>query len=197
MEKKMKKIIFAMLVGVLFVGCNSSSINEQNIEPKLVVDKSVDGLVLKDQFEKEHTIQKDTYRLVFAFSKDAAHTCNDFFNAQKPTYLEEHHTQFIADVSAAPSIIRSLFILPGLKDFKHTVLLLDNKELAAPFRKDMNAEKVIIVYIINKRITQIRELTTAEELRKALEDDSPMSFIAPMLNQAIGTSKEMLDTVSK
>jgi len=188
----MKKIITAMFMALLLIGCGSDVSNEKKIEPKLVVGSYIKDLMLKDQFEKEHTIQKDTYRLVFAFSKDVAHTCNNFFNTQRPTYLEDHHTQFIADVSAAPSLIRSLFILPGLKDFKHTVLLLDNKELAAPYRKDMDVEKVIIVYIINKRITQIREIQTATELQKALEDDSPMSFIAPMFNEAIETTKEIL-----
>jgi len=79
-----------------------------------------------------------------------------------------------------------------LKDFKHTVLLLDSKELAAPYRKNMDVEKVVIVYIINKRITKIRDIQTADELQKALEDDSPMSFIAPMFNEAIETTKEML-----
>ena len=188
----MKKIILAFLIAVAFIGCNSDSTTDKNIEPKLVVDKQLDKLLLKDQFDKEHPINKDTYRLVFAFSKDAAHTCNDFFNTKGPNYLQEHHSQFIADVSAAPSLIRTLFILPGLKDFKHTVLLLDSKEQAAPFRKGMDVEKIAIVYIVNKRITKIKEITTQEELRKALEDDSPMSFIAPMFNEAMETTKEIL-----
>ena len=80
-----------------------------------------------------------------------------------------------------------------LKEFKHTVLLLDDKKVAAPFRKDMDTEKIVIVYIINKKIVEIKEVQTPEELRKALEDDSPMSLIAPMLNQAIESTKEMIN----
>lgn len=88
-------------------------------------------------------------------------------------------------MSAAPSIIRSMFILPGLKDFKHTVLLLDDEKIAAPYRKDMDVEKITVVYVINEKITDITTVTTAEELRKILEDDSPMSFIAPVINQVM------------
>ncbi|MDQ7068870.1 MAG: hypothetical protein Q9M40_13395 [Sulfurimonas sp.] len=41
-----------------------------------------------------------------------------FSITKEANYLQKHHTQFIGDVSSAPSIIRKLFILPGLKDFK-------------------------------------------------------------------------------
>ncbi len=192
MEFRMKKIIISLIVALLFIGCSSDVSGKNPIEPKLVVDKYIDDLVLKDQFEKEHAINKDTYRLIFAFSKDAAHLCNDFFNTQKPTYLQDHHSQFIADVSAAPSLIRSLFILPGLKDFKHTVLLLDDKKVAAPYREGMDTDKVVIVYIINKRIVEIKDINSAMELKEAIEDDSAMSLIAPVFNTAIETTKEIL-----
>jgi len=180
----MTKILLGLLATFLFIGCSSSAV-EENVTPKLVVGQSVADLKLNDQFEKPHGLNADTYKLIFAFSKDSAHICNDFFNTKAPTYLEDHHAQFIADVSAAPSLIRSLFIMPGLKDFKHTVLLLDDKTLAAPYRKDMDVEKIVVVYILNKKVTEIKTITTAEELRKTLEDDSPMSIIAPVINQVM------------
>jgi len=180
----MTKILLGVLATFVFIGCSSSAV-EENVTPKLVVGKSIADLKLNDQFEKSHTLNADTYKLIFAFSKDSAHICNDFFNTQVPTYLEDHHAQFIADVSAAPSLIRTMFILPGLKDFKHTVLLLDDENTAAPYRKDMDVEKIVIVYVINENITEIKTVTTAEELRKVLEDDSPMSLIAPVINQVM------------
>jgi len=180
----MTKILLGLLATFLFIGCSSQAIDE-NVEPKLVVGKSIADLKLNDQFEKSHSLNADTYKLIFAFSKDSAHICNDFLDTKSPTYLEDHHAQFVADVSAAPSIIRSMFIMPGLKDFKHTVLLLDDKSIAAPYRKDMNTEKIVVVYILNKEISDIKTITTAEELRKTLEDDSPMSFIAPVINKVL------------
>ena len=98
-----------------------------------------------------------------------AHTCNDYFVTKEPAYLSDNNTQFVADVSSAPSIIKSLFILPGLKDFKHTVLLLNEKEVAAPFKANIDAEKIIVVYIDNKTITKIEIISTKEELIAAIE----------------------------
>ena len=180
-----KSILFTLLISLLFIGCSKNDEALQNVAPKLVVGKDIGTINLKDQFGEAHTLSPDTYKLIFAFAKKPAHICNDFFNTKSPTYLKEHHAEFIADVSAAPSLIRSMFILPGLKDFKHTVLLLDDEKQAAPYRKDMNTEAIVVVYIINKQITEIRTLNSKEELRKMLEDDSPMSFIAPMINKVL------------
>ena len=180
----MTKILLGLLATFLLIGCSSSAV-EENVKPKLVVGQSIADLKLNDQFEKAHALNPNTYKLVFAFSKDSAHICNDFFDTKAPTYIEDHNAQFIADVSAAPSLIRSMFIMPGLKDFKHTVLLLDDKAIAAAFRKDMDVEKIVIVYILNKEITKIKTISTEEELRKTLEDDSPMSYIAPVINQVM------------
>jgi len=183
---KMKKsILFTLLISLLFIGCSKNDEALQNVEPKLVVGKTIGTIKLQDQFEVAHTLSPDTYKLIFAFSKEPAHICNDFFDTKEATYLQKHHTEFIADVSAAPSLIRSMFILPGLKDFKHTVLLLDDEKIAAPYRKDMNTEAIVVVYIINKEITEIKTLNSKEELRKIIEDDSAISFIAPMINKIL------------
>ncbi len=164
----MKKIILGLITSLLFIGCGSDKIDMTKIEAKLVVGKSLEALALNDQFEKPQTIKADTKIVIFAFSKDVAHTCNDYFVTQAPTYLADNNTQFVADVSAAPSIIRNMFILPGLKDFNHTVLLLDDETAAAPYRKDVDIEKIVIVYVTNKEITEIKTITTVEELKEVI-----------------------------
>ena len=45
------------------------------------------------------------------------HLCNDFFVTQDASYLANNKSIFVADVSSAPSIIRSMFIMPGFKRF--------------------------------------------------------------------------------
>ncbi len=165
----MKKIIMGLLVSLFFIGCSSDSTELKNVEPSLVIGKTLSTLNLKDQFEKPQTISTQTTKLVFAFSKDAAHICNDFFVTQAPTYLSDNNTQFIADVSSAPSLIRSMFILPGLKDFKHTVILLDDKDSAAPFKAAVDAERIIVVNLDNKKITKITTITSEGELKNLIE----------------------------
>jgi len=165
----MKKIIVGLFVSLLLIGCVSKDAPEQVVEPKLVVGKSLSDIVLNDQFDKVHKIEASTKKVIFAFSKDMAHTCNEYFVTQSPTYLSENHTQFVADVSAAPSLIRSMFILPGLKDFKHTVLLLDDKEKAVPYRADMNTEKIVVVYIEDESIIKVETIASKDELKKVIE----------------------------
>jgi len=166
----MKKIFLAALFALLFIGCSSKSEENVVVEPKLVIGKEL-SFTLNDQFEKQHKLNPNTKKLIFAFSKDSAHICNDFFNTKEASYLKDHNTQFIADISAAPSLIRSLFIMPGLKDFKHTVLLLDNKEQAATFRAGMETDKIVMIHVIDKKVAEIKNINTAEEVKKILEND--------------------------
>ena len=165
----MKNILLALLVAFTFVACDSNSDENKNVVAKLVVGKSLADLHLKDQFKKDHTLQADTTKLIFAFDKEPAHICNDFFKRQKATYLQNHHVQFIADVSAAPSIIRSMFIMPGIKKFKHIVLVLDDKNIAASYRKGVDATKVIVVSLLDKKITDVKTVVTTKELQKVIE----------------------------
>ncbi len=165
----MFKILSAALIALFLVACSSKSEDLSHVNAKLVVGKSLANLTFNDQFGKPHTLPSDTKKVIFAFSKDAAHTCNDFFVTQKPSYLSDYKTVFIADVSAAPSFIRSMFIMPGLKDYRHIVLILDNKAEAAPFRKDVNTEKIVVVYLDKGKITAIKTLNTAKELQATIE----------------------------
>ena len=165
----MKKIVLGLIAALVFIGCSSDKKVDVNVEPVLVVGKSLADFKLEDQFEVPHALSTKTTKLIFAFSKDMAHTCNDYFVTKQDTYLGNNNTQFVADVSSAPSIIRSMFILPGLKDFKHIVLLLNEKEVAAPFKANIDAEKIIVVYLENKIITQIETISTKEELIAVIE----------------------------
>jgi len=165
----MKSILMGFILSVMFLGCSSKGAEDSSIVPKLVVGKTFEQFTLNDQFEKAHTLSSDTKKIVFAFAKDSAHTCNDFFKTQSPTYLHDNHTEFIADVSAAPSLIRSLFITPGLKEFKHTVLLLEDKRVAAPYKKGLDINSIAVVYISDNKIKKIEFIKTDKELKKLIE----------------------------
>ena len=163
----MKKIVLGLIAAFLFIGCSSKAVDE-NVKPALVVGQTL-TLNLKDQNEKAVTVPATTTTVIFALSKDGAHTCNDYFETKEASYLADNNSVFVADVSSAPSLIRSMFIMPGLKEFKHTVLVLDDKEIAAPFRAKMDTEKIIIVSTNNNKITNVKTITTTEELIAEIE----------------------------
>lgn len=159
----MKKFILAALSALFFLGCSSNATNE-NVKPALVLNQSIESLQLSDQNEVAQPIAADTKKIIFAFSKDIGHTCNDFFATKEANYLTDNKVVFVADVSSAPSLIRSMFILPGLKDFKHSVLVMDDKTVSAAYKAGMESEKIVVVSLENKIITEIKALTTTAEL---------------------------------
>jgi len=165
----MTKIIVALLAAFIFIGCSAKT--DENVAPKLVVGTTIADMKLSDQFDKPLTIKADTSKVIFAFSKDGAHICNDYFVTKAPTYLADNKTLFIADVSSAPSLIRSMFIMPGLKDFKHTVYILDDKTVAAPYRANMDTEKIVVVSVENLKITNIKTITSEKELISEIESN--------------------------
>jgi hypothetical protein len=76
---------------------------------------------------------------------------------------------FVADVSAAPSMIRSMFIMPGLRDFEHTILVIDEEEISNKYKIADKAEKIVLVSLENFIITKIEYLDTVQEIEANLQ----------------------------
>ncbi len=162
----MKKILLALIVAFAFIGCSSKSDENtnKNVEAKLVVGKSLSDLKLKDQNEKPQTVEADTKVIFFSFSKPTGHACNDFLEKKPANYLAEHKALYVADVSAAPSLIKKMFILPDLKDLKFPILLINDDALSAAYLKGMNKEKIVVVLLDNGTITKIENLKDTKAL---------------------------------
>jgi len=165
----MKNIIIAFMTAALFLGCGSKEESTQTVAPKLLITQSIADLSLNDQHGKPYTIAADTKTLIFAFSKDVGHTCNDFFATKDESYLSDNHAVFIADVSSAPSLIRNMFIMPGLKDFKHTVLVIDDKSIASGYKAGQDNTKIIVVSLSEKTITAVNGVNTVQDLASKIE----------------------------
>jgi len=167
----MKKILLTLLLAFSFIACSSKSDEtaNKNIEPKLVVGKSLNSLALKDQNEKPQTLSKDTKIIFFSFSKPMGHACNDFLESKPANYLQEHHAVYVADVSAAPSLIKSMFILPDLKELKFPILLINDDTLSEEYSKGVNKDTIVVVSLENKKITKIQTAKDAKELETLLK----------------------------
>ena len=157
----MKKVILSVLLAYSFLACSDKKIE---VEPKVILGKSLESLTLKDQRDVSHSISKDTKIVIFALSKDMGHLSNEFFNSKESDFLSKHNAILVADLSGAPSLIRSMFIIPGLEDFKHTVLILDDKTKAAPYKNEKHLDKLNVVYVDNFIIKKIEYASTKEEL---------------------------------
>ena len=161
----MKNILVVLLLSLSFIGCSDEV--SAPVVSKVGVGKSLESLTLNDQFEKPHTLDAGTTTVVFAFSKDMGHMSNEFFAKQGEDFLAKHHAVFVADVSGAPSLIRSMFIMPGLKDFKHTVLVIEDKNLAASYRNEAHKEELMVLTLNNFVIEKIAYIKDEAGLEKA------------------------------
>ena len=153
-----------MVIALLFLGCTNDK--GAVVKSQTAVGNSLETLRLKDQFDKPQSLNAQTKKVIFAFSKDMGHMSNEFFDKQKPDFLTEHNALFIADVSSAPSLIRSMFIMPGLKDFKHTVLVIEDKNVAASYRIDEKSDQLMVLDLDDFIIKNIRFVDSEEALGK-------------------------------
>lgn len=157
------------LLFLLLTGCSEKTIDE-NIEPNLVIGASLENFKLNDQFGTEHGINADTRKIIFAFEKDSSHSINDYLETKPASYLKDNNAIFVSDVSAAPTLIKNIFIMPGLKAFKHSVLIFEDKSIAAPYRVGVDEEAIVLVYLSDKKITAIEKvIPTKEALIKFIE----------------------------
>lgn len=162
----MKNVVLGLVLAMFFLGCGDKS--KVEVTKQTVVGNSLEKLTLNDQFGTSHSLSTDTKTVIFAFSKAMGHLSNDFLAKQAPGYLAEHNAVFIADVSAAPSLIRSMFIMPGLKEFKHTVLVIEDENTAASYRIDEHQDALMILDVNDYIIENIRYINSEEALENAL-----------------------------
>lgn len=107
---------------------------------------------VQDQFEKDLVVTKDTKKLIVAFSKEKGEEIKKHLEAN-PNYLQEQNAIYLADVSAAPSFVTSLFMIPKFKKYPYSMGLIKDEEFATKFPKQ--EEMITIISIENFVITQI------------------------------------------
>jgi len=174
----MKKIvlsvaILAIIIAGVFIAIKSKDsydptkyyINAQN---GINIGSAID-FKLPDQFNKSHSLNEDTKILILVFAKDTAHTVKEFLKKQPKGFLESKKAIFIADISPMPVIIRNTFAMPDLQKSNYSILLIYDKNLASKLKNEKNADKITIVYLNNKKIEDIKYITTEKELEDILK----------------------------
>jgi len=107
------------------------------------------------------------HTLIMAFEKGTGTTVNEYLAAHDKGYLNEHNTAFVADISGMPSFITTSFAIPKMQKYPHTVLLIYDEEFGLKFPGE--DEKITIIKFKGNIIQSIDYISTAEELKKAIE----------------------------
>ena len=149
-----KKFLFTVFLG-LSAFANSLTIG--NVFPTLTI---------KDQFEKDFTVDANIKTIIFSATKTEGTTIKEFLLTKDKDYLTTNKTVYIADITGMPSLITKFIAMPKMKDYPFSVLLVDeaNKGLFS-VKEDM----ISIISLENGKITDIKYVKTAEELGQNLK----------------------------
>ena len=109
-----KKFLFTIFLG-LSAFANS-----------LTVGSDLPTLTIKDQFEKEHTVDANTKTIIFSATKAESATIKDFLTTKDKDYLTNNNIAYVADITGMPSLISKFFALPKMRDYSFSILLIQH-----------------------------------------------------------------------
>ena len=149
-----KKFLFTVLLG-LSAFANS-----------LTIGTDIPTLTVKDQFEKDHTVDANIKTIIFSATKTEGTTIKEFLLTKDKDYLTTNKAVYIVDITGMPSLITKFIAMPKMKDYPFSVLLIDeaNKTLF-PVKEDM----ISIISLENGKVTDIKYVKTAAELGQILK----------------------------
>ncbi|MDD3007311.1 MAG: hypothetical protein PHQ70_00445 [Arcobacter sp.] len=149
-----KKFLFTVLLGL------------SAIASSLTIDSEVPAIKIKDQFEKEHTIDANVKTILFASDKGTSDILKDYLLSKDADILTKNNAIYVADISGMPSLISKFVALPKMKKYPFSVLLLDdtNKD---NFSKEEG--KIIVYTLDNSKVTNIAKISTKEELEAIIK----------------------------
>uniref|UniRef100_UPI0040477610 hypothetical protein n=1 Tax=Aliarcobacter sp. TaxID=2321116 RepID=UPI0040477610 len=144
-----KKFLFTIFLG-LSAFANS-----------LTVGNELPVLTVKDQFEKQFTIDSNIKTIIFSATKDESETIRNFLATKDKDFLNTNNIAYVADITGMPSLITKFFAMPKMKKYDFSILLIDEDNKALfPVEQD----KITIMTLENSKITDIKYIKTSEEL---------------------------------
>ncbi len=144
-----KKFLFTIFLG-LSAFANS-----------LTVGSELPALTVKDQFDKEFTIDAKVKTVIFSATKEESNVIKEFLATKDKDYLTNNNIAYVADITGMPSLISKFIAIPKMKDYAFSILLIDEDNKALfPVEED----KISIITLENSKVTNIKFIKTTEEL---------------------------------
>lgn len=121
-------------------------------------------LTLPDQFDAAHTIAADTTTLIMAFSKGSGSIVRGYLDTQPGSFLSDHKTVFIANISPIPVVIRNTLALPKLRKSSYSVLLLYEESMADALMNKEQSENIAVVTLESNVVQGIQYAANEADL---------------------------------
>lgn len=133
----------------------------------LKIDDKISSFSLPNQFDKIHTINGETSKIIVTSEKENIELINDFLSSKSSDFLDKNHTVFIDNISKVSSLIVKMFIIPKLREYNYDILLIHNESS----KRFLEKENKISVYIIeNAKVKDIKYISSKKELERVLND---------------------------
>jgi len=123
------------------------------------VGQELPPIELFNQFKQLITLEKEDRLLIMAFEKELSVMINNYLKKEPKSFLDTHHAKYISDISTMPSFITSMFVLPKMKKYPFSVMLIKND-----FGKQFNRTKgkITLYRLKNNKIEEILFLSPKE-----------------------------------
>ncbi len=176
--KKAVLIVVALIVlaaGALFVINGKSSYDPAKYHLRISPENSKFGkgstieLTLPDQFGETQTLGEDIKTLIFVFTKATGHTIKAYLSDKKEDYLPKYKAAVVADISGMPVVIQNTFALPDFRKNKHIMMLIFDKEMAKKLKEGQKTDKVIVMKLDKRKVTDIKYISDKSELKNIIE----------------------------
>ena len=123
-------------------------------------------LTLKDQHEQSQSVGPDTRYLIFTAEKDASDLAEAALDGQTGETLTAAGIRLVADISAMPGMVTTMFALPKLRKRPYPILL--GRHAADTRALPREPGKVTVIAADNGQVTAIHFLADVPALRVAV-----------------------------
>lgn len=129
----MKKILSILLMSVAF-SAQAQTMQAQQFE---------------NQWEKPVALNAETQWVVISQVKDAGKMVKEAFTALELKDLEQYKLIYIADISAMPGFITSMFAIPKMRDYAFPVALIKEEEQLSAMQLSPADKELVLVLQLN------------------------------------------------
>ncbi|HFU75838.1 MAG TPA: hypothetical protein ENK66_06275 [Arcobacter sp.] len=138
------------------------------IASELKVGNTFD-ITVENQFDKKVTVGADVKKAIIVFSKDNGHLVRDYLDTQDKNFLQSKNAIYVADISGMPSLIYKFFVKGKLQDSNYPMFLIKEDDMSEKYKSEQNEEKIIVATLDNNKITELKEVSSVNDMVKELD----------------------------
>ena len=99
--------------------------------PKAVaVGEKFPGYELEDQHGNKHSLDPATQIVLISTNMELSKSVHGWLLEKPPTYLADHHIEYVSDITDMPGIISWMFAKPKMRKYPFRILLADDEAFA-------------------------------------------------------------------